>query len=160
MGDLQRFLSAQDDAYSGFAEALAEIRSGRKQGHWIWYVFPQLAGLGRSHDATFYGLSGAAETADYLRDPVLRERLLTIASAVAERTRGGERLTSLMNSRIDALKLVSSMTLFGAVAARLQASEPHDDYARLAAVAEEILSAGEAEGYPRCPFTRDRLGMT
>ena len=82
MARLDRFRDAQADTHSGFAAALGELEAGRKTGHWIWYVFPQLAGLGQSMTAVHYGLADAAEAADYLRDPVLGERLVAAAAAV------------------------------------------------------------------------------
>jgi uncharacterized protein (DUF1810 family) len=154
---LQRFKDAQDQRGSGFEAALAEMQSGRKRGHWIWYVFPQLSGLGRSAMSQAYGIEGVAEAEAYLRDPILRRRLLTIALAVVEQLRRGVSIGSLMNSSIDATKLVSSMTLFGHVAKRLQATERVDDYASLAGLADEVLAKAEAEGYKRCQFTLDGL---
>jgi len=156
--DLQRFKDAQDQRGSGFESALAEMQSGRKRGHWIWYVFPQLAGLGQSAMSRTYGIDGIAEAEAYLRDPLLRGRLLTIALAVAEQLRRGVSIESLMNSPIDATKLVSSMTLFGHVARRLLETEGLDDYASLARIADEVLAKADAEGYPPCAFTVDRLG--
>src|SRR5437660_1560996 len=82
MFNLDRFRDAQDAPHAGFAAALRELQAGRKTGHWIWYVFPQLAGLGRSSTAVQYGLAGAEEAADYLRDRVLGERLVTAAAVV------------------------------------------------------------------------------
>jgi uncharacterized protein (DUF1810 family) len=155
--NLQRFKDAQSQRGSGFESALAEMQSGRKRGHWIWYVFPQLAGLGQSAMSQTYGIDGLTEAEAYLRDPLLRRRLLTITLAVAEQLRRGLSLESLMNSSIDATKLVSSMTLFEHVAKRLQATERLDDAASLARVAEEVLSKADAEGYPRCAFTLGRL---
>jgi uncharacterized protein (DUF1810 family) len=154
---LQRFTDAQDQRGSGFESALAEMQSGRKRGHWIWYVFPQLAGLGQSSMAQIYGIDGVAEAEAYLRDPILRRRLLTIALAVAEQLRRGVSLESLMNSSIDATKLVSSMTLFGHVAKRLHATEGLDEYASLAQIADNVLGKADAEGYPPCTFTLGRL---
>ena len=154
---LQRFKDAQDRRGSGFEAALAEMQSGRKRGHWIWYVFPQRAGLGHSAMSQTYGVDGIAEAEAYLRDPILRVRLLTIALAVAEQLRRGVSLESLMNSSIDATKLVSSMTLFEHVATRLQATEPLDDVASLAQVAGEVLAKADVEGYPLCAFTLSRL---
>src|SRR4051794_34671223 len=113
--DLERFRSAQEDGSTGFHSALAEIRAGQKQGHWIWYVLPQLAGLGSSTRAQRYGINGRAEAVEYLGDPVLGERLLTITEAVAAHAIRGVSLVHLMNSRIDAQKLVSSLTLFEGV---------------------------------------------
>lgn len=155
---LQRFKDAQSQRGSGFESALAEIQGGRKRGHWIWYVFPQLAGLGQSAMSQRYGIDGIAEAEAYLRDPVLRGRLLTIALAVAEQLRRGVSIESLMNSSIDATKLVSSMTLFGHVAKRLQRTEGIDGYASLAQIADDVLAAAEAEGLLPCEFTLDRLG--
>src|SRR6185295_14541875 len=108
--------------YSGIAAALAEIDAGQKRGHWIWYVFPQLAGLGRSDMSQAYGIDGVGEAVEYLRDAVLRARLLSMVSAlVAQRRTGSTRLTDIMASRLDAAKVMSSMTLFAAVASRLHA---------------------------------------
>lgn len=154
---LQRFKDAQSQRGSGFESALAEIQGGRKLGHWIWYVFPQLAGLGRSAMSQIYGIDGVAEAEAYLRDPLLRGRLLTITLAVAEQLRRRMSLESLMNSSIDATKLVSSMTLFGHVAKRLQAAERLDDCASLARIADEVLAKADVEGYPPCAFTLERL---
>jgi uncharacterized protein (DUF1810 family) len=154
---LQRFKDAQSQRGSGFESALAEIQGGRKLGHWIWYVFPQFAGLGRSAMSQIYGIDGVAEAEAYLRDPLLRGRLLTITLAVAEQLRRRMSLESLMNSSIDATKLVSSMTLFGHVAKRLQAAERLDDCASLARIADEVLAKADVEGYPPCAFTLERL---
>jgi uncharacterized protein (DUF1810 family) len=157
---LQRFKDAQDQAVSGFESALSEMRSGGKRSHWIWYVFPQLSGLGQSAAALTYGLRDAPEAREYLRDPLLRSRLLLIASVVAEQV-GPQRNVSiprLMGSTIDVAKLVSSMTLFGNLAAQLHAEEGGDEYVTLARVAHDILNAAKIEGYPPCQFTLDRLG--
>jgi uncharacterized protein (DUF1810 family) len=154
---LQQFKDAQDQRGSGFESALSEMQSGRKRGHWIWYVFPQLAGLGQSAMSQTYGIDGVAEAEGYLRDPILRVRLLTIALAVAEQLRRGVSLESLMNSSIDATKLVSSMTLFEHVATRLQATGEVDEFASLARIAGEILAKADAEGYSPCAFTLSRL---
>lgn len=154
---LQRFKDAQDQRGSGFESALAEMQSGRKRGHWIWYAFPQLAGLGHSSMSQTYGIDGIAEAEAYLRDPILRRRLITITLAVAEQLRRGVSIESLMNSSIDAAKLVSSMTLFEHVAKRLQATDDLGEFASLARIAAEVLAKADAEGYPRCAFTLSRL---
>lgn len=159
MFDLDRFRQAQDASHGGFATALRELRAGRKTTHWIWYVFPQLAGLGQSPSAVRFGLAGADEAAAYLRDPVLGERLAAAAAAVCEHlTRPRPpRLDQLMGSRIDALKLVSCMTLFGPVARALQADDPRPEFAAMAAHADAILGAAAAQGYERCAFTEREL---
>lgn len=109
-GDVSRFVEAQRGVY---ATALAELRAGRKTGHWIWYVFPQLRGLGRSQLSHDYGIESLEEARAYLADPVLGPRLRECAAAllsVAGRS-AGEIL-----GEIDALKVRSSMTLFLRVA--------------------------------------------
>lgn len=108
--DLQRFVSAQARDY---AQALAELKAGRKQTHWMWYVFPQLRGLGRSAMAQEYGLKGREEAAAYLAHPVLGPRLLACVHAVlGHQGRSAEDILG----NIDALKFRSCLTLFTEVA--------------------------------------------
>jgi uncharacterized protein (DUF1810 family) len=155
MGDLDRFKTAQQVAHSGFADALQELRAGRKTSHWIWYVFPQLSGLGSSPPAVRYALASPLEAEEYLRDPVLGERLLSITEA-AHRHLSGQPpapIRTLMGSHIDALKLVSSMTLFARVARSLDAREPDPRYARLTVLAQAILEAANAQGFAPCSHT-------
>ncbi len=158
MLNLDRFRDAQ---LSGFAAALRELGAGQKTSHWIWYVFPQLAGLGQSDRAIYYGLAGAEEAADYLRDRVLGARLVAAAAAVRTHLEGTEaqpvRLEQLMGSRIDALKLVSCMTLFRHVARKLHAVDPQPQFATMAEHADTILTAAAAQGYGPCVFTEDHL---
>jgi uncharacterized protein (DUF1810 family) len=106
--DLQRYVEAQDRDGT-YARALDELRAGRKTSHWMWFVFPQLAGLGQSAMSRAYAIGSLEEAAAYLAHPVLGERLreccralLALGSDSAERVLGG----------IDAVKLRSSMTLF------------------------------------------------
>ena len=153
MDPLRRFKDAQDGSGAGFATALAEIRGGGKRSHWIWYVFPQLAGLGSSRASQTYGINGLPEAEAYLRDPVLGERLITITAAVADALGRHRSVTRLMGSRVDAQKLVSSMTLFEGVARNLDAVDETATYAPFVATAREILAAAADEGYPRCEFT-------
>jgi uncharacterized protein (DUF1810 family) len=159
MSRLERFKSAQDSSRSGFQSALDEIRSGGKTGHWIWYVFPQLAGLGSSGPAQLFAIDGEEEAAEFLHDAELRSRLLTITAAVAEqlRTRKATSLGALMGSDIDARKIVSSLTLFGRVARNLDATEGIETCGALAQVAEEVLAVAATEGYPPCAYTLRRL---
>jgi len=154
---LERFTTAQNDAESGFEAALAEIQDGRKRSHWIWYVFPQLSGLGGSQMSQVFGIDGASEAEDYLRHPVLSVRLLTITTAVAEGVTRGVPLVTLMGSRTDVLKLVSSLTLFAHVARQLHEAQ-HDAVQKvIAEAAETVLRAAESQGYPRCEYTLERL---
>jgi uncharacterized protein (DUF1810 family) len=159
MFDPDRFRRAQELPRAGFAAALRELRSGRKTSHWIWYVFPQLAGLGQSSTAVHYGLAGPEEAADYLRDPVLGERLVEAAAVVRQHLAEGRqvRLEDLMGSRIDALKLVSCMTLFQHVAKVEAATDSRPRFAAMAQHANAILAAAAAQGYDRCTFTEERL---
>ena len=132
MPNLDRYIEAQNQPHTGFASALAEIRAGGKQGHWIWYVFPQLAGLGRSGPSLRYAIADLPEARAYLQHPELRSRLLAITSAVAEHARQGHRLDDVMGSSIDATKLVSSLTLFTHVARQLSVAEGLETYRDLA----------------------------
>jgi uncharacterized protein (DUF1810 family) len=157
---LERFKSAQEAPRSGFAEALREIQSGGKTGHWIWYVFPQLSGLGLSDASRFFAIADEAEAAAYLRDSELRGRLLTIATAVAEQLQTGLSLRRLMGSDVDARKVVSSLTLFGHVARRLRTAEAVEEHEALARVADAVLAAAAVEGYPPCADTLGRLEST
>jgi len=150
---LDRFKEAQSAANDGFASAMAELRSCGKRGHWIWHIFPQLVGLGRSPTSELYGISDIPEAEAYVRDPELRERLLAAATAVIECLRAGRSLLVVMGAPVDVLKLVSSLTLFGAVARHLQPNAPSDDLARLTTIASEILAQAESEGYARCAYT-------
>jgi uncharacterized protein (DUF1810 family) len=160
MSRLDRFRTAQASPHDGFETALEEIAAGRKQSHWIWYVFPQISGLGRSGAARLFGIEDENEALEYLRDRELRGRLLTIAQAVADQLARGVPLRVLMGSEIDALKVVSSLTLFGDVAARLSQRETHDGLDALASTARQVLAAAEAQGYPACAYTRGRLQST
>ncbi len=154
---LDRFRRAQESPTAGFESALQEIRSGGKRGHWIWYVFPQLAGLGSSPMSQAYGIADATEAEAYLRDPVLGSRLVTIAGAVADQVRGGASLQQLLASEVDVLKFVSSLTLFGSVAKGVAGGNASGHAGELASVADELLQAANSEGYHPCQFTLDRL---
>jgi uncharacterized protein (DUF1810 family) len=109
---LDRFKKAQEDPVSGFATAIAELRSGRKTSHWIWYVLPQLASLGRSSTAQFYGINDAGEARDYVRDPLLRARLMEALEVIADHLGKGVPVQVLMGSGGDSAKLASCATLF------------------------------------------------
>ena len=106
--DLLRFLTAQD-SYSQYKTALEEIRNGRKRSHWMWFVFPQLKGLGHSYNADYYGIAGADEARAYRQHPVLRERLREITEALL--LLDGLSAKQIFGD-VDAMKLRSSMTLF------------------------------------------------
>ena len=107
---LQRFVDAQRDVYD---EALDELRDGHKRTHWIWFVLPQLRGLGRSELAHRYGLADADEARAYLAHPVLGPRLLACVQALLVHR---DRTADAMLGSVDAMKLRSCLTLFMQVA--------------------------------------------
>jgi uncharacterized protein (DUF1810 family) len=112
--DLARFTSAQDGVYD---RALAELRAGRKRTHWMWFIFPQIAGLGSSPAARRYAITSLAEARAYLADAVLGPRLIECASALlAVEGRGAEEILGYP----DDLKLRSSMTLFARAAPEIE----------------------------------------
>jgi uncharacterized protein (DUF1810 family) len=106
--DLQRFVRAQDEGGT-YERAVAELRRGSKVSHWMWFVFPQIAGLGQSAISRRYAISSLAEARSYLDHPVLGPRLAECAGVVAALT---GRTAEQIFGGIDALKLRSSMTLF------------------------------------------------
>ena len=136
MTDLGRFHDAQQDTYD---RALAELRAGSKRSHWMWFVFPQIAGLGLSETARRYAIRDLAEARAYLADPVLGARLRECAEAL--NTVEGRSAAQIMGHPDD-LKLRSSMTLFAAAA---------DDPAPFRAVLERYYG-GEED-----PATLDRI---
>lgn len=105
--DFSKFLDAQADDYPA---ALREIKAGRKTSHWIWYVFPQLAALGRSSTAKFYGIASLDEARAYLANETLASRLKEISQALLDLPASNAEI--VMGSHVDAVKLKSSMTLF------------------------------------------------
>jgi len=107
--DLGRFLDAQTRDYP---VALSEIMAGKKRGHWMWYIFPQLAGLGYSDMARYYGIKNMAEATAYLAHPLLRQRIMDICRALLNLHENNP--TNVMGSPDD-IKLRSSMTLFSMV---------------------------------------------
>lgn len=107
--DLQRFVNAQASEEADYYQALQEIRNGRKWSHWIWYVFPQMKGLGHSYYSEFYGISGLDEAKAYYEHTVLGPRLIEITEALLEHN---DKSAEDILGSIDALKVKSCMTLF------------------------------------------------
>jgi uncharacterized protein (DUF1810 family) len=111
---LDRFLKAQEKSYAG---ALAELKAGAKRGHWIWWIFPQLRGLGTSEYAVFYGIADKAEATAYLEHPLLGARYRECIAVIhGHLCQGGVAPLTLMGSEIDVVKLRSSLGLFLKVA--------------------------------------------
>ena len=113
---LQRFVEAQDEGGT-YDRALGELRAGRKRSHWMWFVFPQVEGLGRSPTAQVYAIDSLAEARAYLAHPLLGPRLRECARALLDLDGGS---AEEILGPIDAVKLRSSMTLF----ARADPGEP------------------------------------
>lgn len=107
--DLQRFLDAQKSSYQ---TALAEIKNGRKRSHWMWYIFPQIQGLGFSETSKFYAIKDVSEAEAYLKHLVLGSRLIEISQVAAQLALNNA--TQVFGSPDD-MKLKSSMTLFAAL---------------------------------------------
>lgn len=106
MSDLNRFLKAQEDTY---INALEEIKTGKKRSHWMWFIFPQIRGLGQSKVSNYYAIQNFEEAVLYLKNSLLKSRLLEISQALLEL--GVSNIEDVFGS-IDTLKLKSSMTLF------------------------------------------------
>lgn len=104
--NLERFIEAQKNTYN---QALQEIKNGQKESHWIWYVFPQIKGLGHSESANYYAIEDLEEATNYLKNPLLCERLIEISKALLE-VEGKTAIEIL--GYVDAMKVKSSMTLF------------------------------------------------
>jgi uncharacterized protein (DUF1810 family) len=140
---LDRFVAAQDsgDTYNN---ALAELRAGAKTSHWMWFVFPQVAGLGRSSMAQRYAIADAQEARAYLQHPVLGARLREVTEAIL--THAGARSAEAILGGTDAMKLRSSMTLFA------RAAPSPDDAAPFRAVLEAFYDGEEDDA------TLERLG--
>jgi uncharacterized protein (DUF1810 family) len=110
--DLQRFVDAQDSGGT-YDAALRELRAGRKTSHWMWFVLPQVAGLGRSETASYYALSGLEHARAYVAHPVLGPRLRECAQALLALEQSDP---AAVLGPVDAQKLRSSMTLFALAA--------------------------------------------
>ncbi len=137
--DISRFLKAQDGKFDNYQTALAEIRNGRKESHWIWYIFPQIKGLGFSEMSQYFGIADIAEAREYLGCQVLRDRLYEIANTLL--LHSGKSPETVLGG-IDAMKVKSSMTLFDVVS-------PNDVFAKVL----EVFYKGE-----RCKKTLELLG--
>lgn len=133
---LNRFVEAQD-AGGTYAAALAELRRGRKTSHWMWFVFPQIAGLGRSTTAVRYAVSDLREARAFLADPVLGQRLRECCTVLLE-LQGSD--AEAIFGAIDAVKLRSSMTLFA------HAAEVDLDRGLFSGVLEKYFDGAEDPG--------------
>ncbi len=106
--DLNRFIEAQEK-YNCYEKALEEVRNGNKEGHWIWYIFPQMRGLGRSYKSNYYGITSLLEAKAYMENDTLRKRLLEITEALYNQKCPSP---EFIFGDLDAKKVCSCMTLF------------------------------------------------
>lgn len=120
---VQRFIAAQERDYD---QALCELRKGQKISHWMWYIFPQIAGLGRSPTAQFYAIADLEEAQAYLTNPLLGPRLVSCVEALLHWA--NKRTAEQIMGPVDALKLRSSLTLFEQAAFALDL--PPDPFAK------------------------------
>ena len=116
MGTLQRFIDAQDNGFpTAYEIALSELKDGQKRSHWIWFVLPQLRCLGRSNIAIRYGIEDINEAKAYLQSQLLRDRLVGVLTIIEKQILADNKsLEQLMGKSIDAVKTISSLTLFEA----------------------------------------------
>jgi uncharacterized protein (DUF1810 family) len=154
---LDRFRLAQQSRTQGLSTALAELAAGRKTSHWMWYIFPQLPGLGASQLSQFYAVE-LPEAERYLEDPLLRSGLLQVVAEVHRQSvEQCVSLVTLLGSSVDARKLVSSLTLWRAVAGRHLSGVPAQDLAQLRHQGDAILAVARQQQIPRCAFTEDLI---
>ena len=150
--DLQKFIDAQ---HSSVDRAFAEIEAGRKASHWMWYVFPQVSGLGLSATSRRYAIASLEEAEAFLVHPVLGPRYHRMVDAVWHQVvENGVTISDLFGPPDDA-KLVSSLTLFAGVASRH--SDPGPGFVAFIAKAEAILQAAYGQRLDRCTTTEQFL---
>ncbi len=147
---LDRFRRPLAEALDG---AVAEIGAGRKRTHWMWFVFPQLAGLGSSPTAQHYAIADADEALAFLLDPELGAGYRRAVTATHERVVVHGQDVSALFGFPDDRKLVSSLTLFGSVARR----SGRPDLAELATMCDDILDAARRQDLPACAHTAAAL---
>jgi len=118
--NIHRFLEAQM-SFGIYQRALEEMKNGRKRNHWIWFVFPQMKGLGYSYNSNFYGITCREEAEAYLADETLNERLRSVCNLLLQHVKAGKTTREILGG-IDSCKVCSCLTLFDAVS-------PHELFA-------------------------------
>ncbi len=157
---VEHFMQAHANATAGFNAALGELQAGRKVGHWVWYIFPQLEGLGKSSAAQQFALADADEAWAYVAHPALGARLALALEAVDQHP---GTLHDLMADPLDTKKLVSSLTLFGYVSQFHLCDHDALLAARALAVAvtcRRLLLKAAGEGLPKCLITLEAMPKT
>ena len=156
--EVERFIVAQDGeashdkSSSAYQVALKEIRSGAKIGHWIWFVFPQ-GPFGTSEVSRLYAIKSCAEAIAYIKNPLLRNRLLEVTEAVGEKLGSGILLYNLLGNEIDCQKLVSSMTLFNFIGAQ-------QNDITLLSTTNSALQKLRSQGWEKCTKTLEWLNKS
>jgi uncharacterized protein (DUF1810 family) len=152
LADVSRFLEMQNRAVrkTNFEIALGELEHGEKRSHWIWYIFPQVSGLGGSGMSRRYAIQSLDEAVAYVKEPVLRERLLTCTKLVEKHTGQGRTLLEIFSSQVDVLKFISSVTLFRGVAAHKELDPELRDTCAKALEDSELKP---------CNFTENKLEL-
>ena len=134
--DLERFLKAQA---TDFKNALSELRAGKKKSDWIWYIFPQLEGLGHSGNSKFYGIKGHDEARAYLANPQLFKNLDLALTAVYEQVvLNNVDIEVLMGKKIDKIKIFSCLELFALIATEVDSH----NYSDFISKANKVMSIG------------------
>ncbi|MDR3441797.1 MAG: DUF1810 family protein [Legionella sp.] len=155
MPNLNRFISAQQGhaSFPSYEKAYKEIEKGRKQDHWIWYIFPQLKTLGYSDTAKHFGIADFKEACEYLQNETLFKNYCAITQLVMSQL-DTIPINTLMGGGIDASKLASSITLFRAAASFLaQQNTASNDYAEVVSCCDQILTKIKPQGYYPCQKT-------
>lgn len=153
--NLKRFIDAQDGSTStrgnmtAFESAIEELKNGKKIGHWIWFIFPQIE-IGQSEMARKYAIKSLTEAENFLKHPILHDRLLTAAEIVSSQLRSGVDPEVLLGGSIDCLKLASSMTLFKETSVRL-------NHFLLLKICTENLEQLSMHSIETCKQTKDWL---
>jgi uncharacterized protein (DUF1810 family) len=147
--DLARF---REGCTRDLDRTLAEINVGRKRSHWMWFIFPQVAGLGFSSTSAHYAIRDRAEAEAFLADPVLGPGYRRLVDAVWRQVIGSDATIRVLFGRPDDQKLVSSLTLFGGIASSLG-----DDWAPTTTQVTELLDRAEVQGLGRCSTTQQCL---
>jgi uncharacterized protein (DUF1810 family) len=150
--DLSRFVDGYD---RDFERAIGEISAGRKRSHWMWYIFPQIAGLGLSPTSVRYAIADRREAEAFLGHPRLRPGYCRLVDAVWQQIIGTGMSVHALFGSPDDQKLVSSLTLFATVAADL---DPTAELTTLVTRANEVLDAAAGQGLGRCTTTEAALG--
>lgn len=148
----EKFYKAQNRHYR---VAKKEIEKGRKESHWIWYIFPQLSTLGHSYNAQYYGIQDINEACVYLKDAILFKLYCELVALVEKQLNDNILLKTLFNGHPDDYKFISSLTLFSQAAAKL--AKNNASYLTLHQSCGRIFKIVQKQGYEPCQLTLNAL---